>query len=151
PRRLWDLVSNRVVDVDQFAKVDGETAIPRAPAQGYWAITHSWTADMQLCMTPINGYRWPVPVPAGVSLEAIRWEALSHGAQYCWLDVLCLRQRMIQRVPGTTAGIDDETESAEREQRLEEWSVDIPTIGNIYRQATNVIRYFNGLGRELQL
>ncbi|KAF8462780.1 hypothetical protein BDZ91DRAFT_331294 [Kalaharituber pfeilii] len=34
--------------------------------------------------------------------------------------------------------------------RLDEWSIDVPTIGNVYRRATKVLRYFNGLGRALK-
>ena len=30
--------------------------------------------------------------------------------------------------------------------RQEEWKLDVPTIGNIYRKATKIVRYFNGLG-----
>ncbi|KAF8460021.1 hypothetical protein BDZ91DRAFT_645116, partial [Kalaharituber pfeilii] len=135
PRRLWDLLANRVVELDVFAKDDGEK--PRMPPCGYYAITHSWTKDMQLWMTPINHYQWPVPLPAGTTFEEIRWEALHAGASYCWLDVLCLRQKTFEPVT--------------EEQREVEWSIDVPTIGNVYRQATHVLRYFNGLGRELQL
>ena len=49
PRRLWDLVNNRVVDIDVFARrgENGEIISPRMPAGGYWAISHSWTSDMQ--------------------------------------------------------------------------------------------------------
>ena len=155
PRRLWDLVNNRVVDIDVFAKEPKsprfawcrgkstrQEVLPRLPAGGYLAITHSWTQDMQKWMTPINNYRWPVPVPAGITLEEIRWQALRAGALYCWLDVLCIRQEMVRQ--GTNTPLNEE-------ERRREWSIDIPTIGNIYRQATNVIRYFNGLGRPLQL
>jgi len=152
PRRLWDLVNNRVVDIDAYAKEPRspkfgwfrnkrQELLPRLPAGGYWAITHSWTNDMQRWMTPINNYRWPVPVPAGITLEEIRWQALRAGALYCWLDVLCIRQQMVSR---------DSNTPLNEEVRHREWSIDIPTIGNIYRQATNVMRYFNGLGRPLQ-
>ena len=30
--------------------------------------------------------------------------------------------------------------------RVEEWKLDVPTIGNVYRAAANIVRYFNGLG-----
>ena len=144
PRRLWDLVHNRVVDVDIFAQRYDNGAIDavRMPAEGYWAITHSWTQKMERWMTPVNNYRWPVPLPPGVELEHIRREALRAGAVYCWLDVVCLRQRMMQE-----NGPDEINEK----RRLQEWSIDIPTIGNIYRQATHVLRYFNGLGRRMEL
>lgn len=38
-----------------------------------------------------------------------------------------------------------------KQQQAQEWSIDVPTIGNIYRQATKVLRFFNGLGRPLKL
>jgi len=149
PRRLWDLVNNRVVELDVFARRgdSGEIVMPRVPAGGYWAITHSWASDMEGWMTPVNNYQWPVPLPVGTTLEAIRWEALRAGALYCWLDVLCLRQKMFSE--GEPSG--EEKVEINEEVRLAEWSIDVPTIGNIYRQATNVLRYFNGLGRQLQL
>jgi len=167
PRRLWDLVNNRVVDIDVFAKrgENGEIISPRMPAGGYWAISHSWTADMQRWMTPVNNYRWPVPLPTGATLEDIRWEALRAGAVYCWLDVLCLRQRM-EECSYRLRDIDGEevldnyhhqdcSESQHTEvnqqRRLDEWALDVPTIGNNYRQSTFVLRYFNGLGRSLSL
>ena len=54
-----------------------------------------------------------------------------------WLDVLCLRQQQAKA-------------HAEFDQlRNEEGQLDVPTIGNIYRAADRVIRYFNGLGIPL--
>ena len=168
PRRLWDLINNRVVDIDVLARrgENGEIISPRMPAGGYWAISHSWTSDMQRWMTPVNNYRWPVPLPAGVTLEDIRWEALQAGAVYCWLDVLCLRQRM-EECSYDLSDIDgkdvfrnsnyhkdcSESQHTEvsQETRLDEWALDVPTIGNNYRQATFVLRYFNGLGIPLNL
>ncbi|KAF8465693.1 hypothetical protein BDZ91DRAFT_726707 [Kalaharituber pfeilii] len=138
PRRLWDLLRNRVVELDVYAESKEGKAVPRVPLTGYWAISHSWTADMQLWMTPINHYQWPVPLPAGTTFEQIRWEAIRAGAEYCWLDVLCLRQKT-------------EIHEIDEQRRREEWSIDVPTIGNVYRQARHVIRYFNGLGRPLKL
>jgi len=167
PRRLWDLVNNRVVDIDVFAKrgKNGEIISPRMPAGGYWAISHSWTSDMQRWMTPVNNYRWPVPLPVGVTLEDIRWEALRAGAVYCWLDVLCLRQRMeecsygLRVTDGKGVFVNNHHRDCSEpqhteinpQQRLEEWALDVPTIGNNYRQATHVLRYFNGLGIPISL
>ena len=76
----------------------------------FWAVTHSWTDDMKpLNRTPINQYQWPVPVPGGVDLECdVRTELLSFGAEYVWLDDLCLRQHSGTRKPSdhnsSTAG-----------------------------------------------
>lgn len=59
------------------------------------------------------------------------------GAEYVFLDVLCLRQ----------AGVDGTDELP----RLKEWRLDVPTLGHIYRRdryQTTII-YFNGLGLPL--
>ncbi|TFK50420.1 hypothetical protein OE88DRAFT_252987 [Heliocybe sulcata] len=34
--------------------------------------------------------------------------------------------------------------------RADEWGVDIPTIGSVYPDAANIIRYYNGLGVALE-
>ncbi len=34
----------------------------------------------------------PVPMPKDANLDLIRIEMLNHGAEYTWLDVLCLWQ-----------------------------------------------------------
>jgi len=84
--------------------------------------------------TSINQHQWPVPLPQELNLElSVRTELLNKGAEYVWLDVLCLRQH-------PRADTDDYT-------REEEWRLDVPTIGNIYRVAVGIARYFNGLGR----
>ena len=83
-------------------------------------------------------------MPDGVMLETLREELLATlddrlpeaGIEYCWLDVLCLRQAT--------------GPSHLEEIRVKEWKVDVPTIGNIYRQAKFVARYMNGLGRQFQ-
>ena len=111
----------------------------------YWAITHRWANDMQKWMTPINNCDWPVPCHLTSTFEEIkeiRRQALQAGALYSWLDVLFIWQKMDCR---------SSTTALNEEQQLREWSIDIPTIGNIYRQATNVIRYFNSLRRTLQI
>ena len=127
PRRLWDLKSNRVVDFRMLHAA--QTNIETRPT--FWAITHSWTSDMTPVSTPINQFQWPVPLPKGISLESLRSELLTFGAEYVWLDVICLRQKS----------------KVELEQlRQQEWKLDVPTIGNIYRAAAKIVRYFNGLG-----
>ncbi|KAK0447541.1 hypothetical protein EV421DRAFT_1706335, partial [Armillaria borealis] len=122
PRRVWDLYANRVVPY----WVARETP---------WGISHAWVdeKDRVNVMTPINGYEWPVPMPNNANLDLIRIEMLNHGAQYAWLDVLCLRQ-----------------EGGKNEHlRLDEWKLDVPTIGSVYEKAAQVVCYFNGLGRAL--
>ncbi len=34
---------------------------------------------------------------------------------------------------------------------MEEWKLDVPTIGWVYANPTRVVCYFNGLGRPLHL
>ena len=136
PRRLWDLKSNRVVDfrmlhAAQSAMLPGhQPTIKTRPT--FWAVTHSWTRDMSPVWTAINQRQWPVPLPRNISLESLRSELLTLGAEYVWIDVLCLRQQ-------------SEIDYLEN-LREKEWKLDVPTIGNIYRAAANIVRYFNGLG-----
>jgi len=112
----------------------------------FWAISHSWVAihDREGISTRVNGYQWNIPAPKGVTPEFIAMEVktliTSRPCQgrrwsfYCWLDLLCIRQ-------------ESPVGPSELERlRQQEWAVDIPTIGNIYRTAVGTIRYFNGLG-----
>ncbi|KAK0491883.1 hypothetical protein EDD18DRAFT_529441 [Armillaria luteobubalina] len=125
PRRVWDLYSNRVV--------------PWWVARRYpSAISHAWMEeeDRTDVQTPINGYEWPVPMPKDANLDLIRIEMLNHGAEYAWLDVLCLRQ-----VGGRREDL-----------RAEEWKGDVPTIGHVYSMSHNgVVCYLSGLGRPFSL
>ncbi|PBK63558.1 hypothetical protein ARMSODRAFT_538481 [Armillaria solidipes] len=129
PHRVWDLEANRVVPY-WVARKDKD-GLP-----DIWAISHAWMNDKERgdVMTPINGYEWPVPVPKDTNLDLIRIEMLNLGAEYAWLDVLCLRQ------------------SGGRGEHLrkEEWKLDVPTIGRVYDDNQgHVVCYFNGLGRPL--
>ncbi|KAK0501642.1 hypothetical protein EDD18DRAFT_743421 [Armillaria luteobubalina] len=121
PRRLWDLYANRVVP---WWVVDNDSL----------GISHAWVDDKDLNgeMTPINGYEWPVPMPRDADLNLIRIEMLNLGAEYIWLDVLCLRQKGGQG----------------EHLRAEEWKLDVPTIGWIYF-GHYVVYYLSGLGRPL--
>ncbi len=122
-RRVWDLYANRVVPywvADEWP----------------WGISHAWVdeKDRVDAMTPINGYEWPVPMPKDANLDLIRIEMLNLGAEYAWLDVLCLRQ-----------------DGGKNEHlRVEEWKLDVPTIGWVYA-GVKVVCYFNGLGQPLHL
>ncbi len=131
PRRVWDLYSNRVVP----------WWVARQPPH---PISHAWMDehDRVDVLTPINGHEWPVPIPKDADLDLIRIEMLSLGAEYAWLDVLCLRQ-----VGGRREDL-----------RMEEWKVDVPTIGSVYDHGSpydestrGVVYYFGGLGRPLNL
>jgi len=151
PRRIWDLKSNRVVEFRMLLSAflarrdacsnsnpndhkDGSTWSP-----AFWAITHSWVSVMKPLETAINQYQWPVPFPEQVHQDGgvgLRQELLELGGEYVWLDVLCLRQQS-----GNSRGGNHSPQ-----MRVDEWKIDVPTIGNIYRTATGLVRYFNGLG-----
>ncbi|PBK61962.1 hypothetical protein ARMSODRAFT_1025297 [Armillaria solidipes] len=122
PRRVWDLFSNRVVPW---------WVALHTP----WGISHAWLdiSHRKNVLTPINGQEWPVPIPKDVNLDLVRIEMLNLGAEYAWLDVLCLRQ----------AGGQNE------DLRAGEWMLDVPSIGNAYAVGP-VVCYFNGLGRPLE-
>ncbi|KAF8536101.1 hypothetical protein BDD12DRAFT_708268, partial [Trichophaea hybrida] len=132
PRRVWDLRSHRVIP--------WESANLSTP--NLWAISHSWVkgSERHMVKTAVNSYEWPVPVPIGVTLEAVRNELLRHGAEYCWLDVLCLRQKEGHRPKG-----------AMEHMRAIEWEIDVPTIGNVYFGDLKVLRYYNGLGKAFEI
>ncbi|SJL15514.1 uncharacterized protein ARMOST_19014 [Armillaria ostoyae] len=128
PRRVWDLYSNRVVpwwvwDI-------------RCPQEWPRPISHAWVdeKDRMDVITPINRKEWPVPIPKGTSLDLIRIEMLNLGVEYTWLDVLCLRQK---------GGLKEDL-------CMEEWKLDVPTIGYVYWDAKVVI-YLSGLGLPLSL
>ncbi|GJE99075.1 hypothetical protein PsYK624_153160 [Phanerochaete sordida] len=129
PRRVWDLHSNRVLPYH---------VLPAAPTglfpYNFWTVSHSWVDDNARApiITPINAGAWPVPIPRDTTLDHVRVELLNFGAEYVWLDVLCLRQ---------AGRAEDES------QRRREWKLDIPTIGFIYSlPEVPCVTYFNGLG-----
>ncbi len=129
PRRVWDLYSNRVVPwwSCRVGFLINDKARP---------ISHAWVDEVDRVdvWTPINGYEWPVPIPKDANLDLVRIEMLNLGVQYAWLDVLCLRQRGGPR----------------EDRRVEEWKLDVPTIGAIYNRA-HVVCYLSGLGLPLSL
>ncbi|KAK0500891.1 hypothetical protein EDD18DRAFT_1280172 [Armillaria luteobubalina] len=131
PRRVWDLYSNRVVP-SWLMRIDSGYGDRKPPRP----ISHSWMdeKDRTTVWTPINGYEWPVPVPNDADLNLIRIEMLNLGLEYTWLDVLCLRQ-----VGGPREDL-----------RTEEWKLDVPTIGRVYK-FEDVVCYLSGLGRPLTL
>ncbi|EKM56453.1 uncharacterized protein PHACADRAFT_253596 [Phanerochaete carnosa HHB-10118-sp] len=134
PRRVWDLRSNRVLPFHVISRARVLKNRNHMP-DNLWTVSHSWVdaREREGVMTPINRWQWPVPMPRATSLEHVRIELLNLGAEYAWLDALCLRQE---------GGADDSI-------RLEEWKLDVPTIGNVYQaqpKGRPCITYFNGLG-----
>lgn len=144
PRRIWDLRSHRVIPFEWYPYTAINNSDPiygpfenvGGRMSGIVAISHSWTNDMEGVTTPVNRNEWPVPLPSGVTLERLRDQLWEQGARYCWLDVLCLRQTS--------------NDAYKESLRAEEWKIDVPTIGNVYRHAEKLVRYFNGLGRPFQ-
>ncbi|KZV75867.1 hypothetical protein PENSPDRAFT_570720, partial [Peniophora sp. CONT] len=141
PRRVWDLYSNRVVPYWVLGiEFNTERSIFRA--HEILPVSHAWMSldERKGVFTPINGYTWPVPVPADIRLDDLRIELLNLGSikrvQYVWLDVLCLRQ-----VGG---------KPQEESLRTKEWSIDVPTIGTIYLDCRFIVYYLNGLGRPFE-
>lgn len=139
PRRVWDLYANRVLPYHALKPATDLTGEPCLPLN-LLAVSHSWLApsDRQTVLTTINGKAWHVPIPRGTTLNDIRNELLILGAEYVFLDVLCLRQW-------------DETHPEAESIRKREWRLDIPTIGYIYNEnpamaLKPIIVYFNGLG-----
>ncbi|PBK68814.1 hypothetical protein ARMSODRAFT_1019394 [Armillaria solidipes] len=130
PRRVWDLCSNRVLP--WWAVGMHNRPLP---------ISHGWMDEKHRVnvWTPINGYEWPVPIPRDANLDLIRIEMLNLGAEYTWLDVLCLRQ-----VGGRGEDV-----------RKEEWKLDVPTIGVVYQSPyfrnPAVVCYLSGLGQPCSL
>ncbi|KIP08604.1 hypothetical protein PHLGIDRAFT_12500 [Phlebiopsis gigantea 11061_1 CR5-6] len=133
PRRIWDLFSNRVLPF-HVLPVSSPSSIPG----NVWAVSHSWKAreERNYMSTSINGYAWAVPLPVKTDLHNLRIELLNLGAEYVFLDVLCLRQR---------------DQSGKEFRRRKEWRLDVPTIGYIYQHPRITVIYFNGLGEEFKL
>ena len=130
-QRVWDLFSNRVLPfyVIRTSSQSNPSVIP----DNLWRVSYSWVdeSDRHDIQTRINGGHWPVPLPRATMLDHVHVELLNMGAEYVWLDILCLRQR----------GGDDKT------LRKLEWELDIPTIGSVYvGDGRPCIMYFNGLG-----
>ncbi|KAJ3538893.1 hypothetical protein NM688_g6447 [Phlebia brevispora] len=136
PRRLWDLNSNRVVPIYAVH----ESYLIDEPSSKIWPVSHSWMAEERRCQvdTPINGHEWRVPFPSDTTLDRVRIELLNLGAEYVWLDVLCLRQA-------------DSRKPESEQLRKSEWELDVPTIGQIYSGNPHIVTYLNGLGRPFEV
>ncbi|PBK64636.1 hypothetical protein ARMSODRAFT_978889 [Armillaria solidipes] len=134
PRHVWDLYSNRVLPSWSCTFRDSGRAWGLSP------ISHAWAdeKDHVDVWTPINGKEWPVPIPKDANLNLIRIEMLNLGIEYTWLDVLCLRQK---------GGLKEDL-------HVEEWKLDVPTIGEAYHHVTHAkltVIYLGRLGRPFSL
>ncbi|GJE97513.1 hypothetical protein PsYK624_137340 [Phanerochaete sordida] len=150
PRRVWDLYSNRVLP---FYAINEESV--QAIAVNLWTVSHSWVINdaRQLLWTPINSREWPVPIPRDTTLEHVRVELLNLGAEYAWLDVLCLRQYRGQEHELSRVGPENIERALQAQEwvrceqlRADEWRLDVPTIGSVYSVQLPCVTYFNGLG-----
>lgn len=135
PRRVWDLFSNRVLPF-YVLPVTTPSTIP----SNVWAVSHSWKDEALRTryLTRINGQAWYVPLPKAADPYDIRLELLNLGAEYVFLDVLCLRQY-------------DQTKPGQEFRRKREWRVDVPTIGYVYQPPCITVVYFNGLGEPFTM
>ncbi|VDC00622.1 unnamed protein product [Peniophora sp. CBMAI 1063] len=134
PRRVWDLYSNRILPSWATKLVYSDII----------AVSHAWLSPSARSetSTAINHYEWPVALPRELSLDDLRIELLNLGCkesgnlEYAWLDVLCLRQQSGK--PLTS------------DELAQEWTIDVPAIGAIYRNCKSVVVYMNGLGLPFQ-
>ena len=165
PRRVWDICANTVIPATWFfgpdcpLTGDAGALIPL----GVKPISHAWVADADrtYIMTEANQWMWPIPLPREVQLEDIRGEMIRLGVRYAWLDVLCLRQRFrpaLAKDLTTTVPVTREIVERHDECRLNEWKVDVPTIGAIYSDLGQftiytqgpIVIFMSGLGRPFR-
>ena len=136
-REAFGLYSAAVSSVAMVVP-DSRPTLATKACPDFWAISHSWVdpTSRESISSVVNQHEWQIPVPRGVILEDIRRDLRSFSAEYAWLDILCLRQLGSDPVRNRLA---------ENEHRI-----DVPTIGNVYKQATKVLYYFNGLRQPLR-
>ncbi|KAF8465979.1 hypothetical protein BDZ91DRAFT_849110 [Kalaharituber pfeilii] len=191
PRRLWDLLANRVVPYHwhgRTKRIPLQRFLPSwngSPIEypcyqkqaHYVGLSHSWASDICRNVLRVNNQQWPVPLPHGVTIEAVRDELLSfrmdkipvlrclwtgsplpNGFEYCWLDALCLRQawtdnagtQLVEPPRRAPQGFPLDYRQLEH-TRLEEWKTDVPTIGGVFKRAAKVFLYLNGIGKPLSV
>ena len=135
PRRIWDICANTVIPATWFCgppcPLTGSTIVSIV---GVKPVSHAWVANEDLCfvLTEANQQLWPIPLPRGVGLEDVRGEMIRLGVRYAWLDVVCLRQQAKPTLAINLAIPITEVVERREKRRLEEWEVDVPTIGAIY-------------------
>ena len=158
PRRIWDICANTVIPTEWFHGFIRSGVTARI---GVRPISHAWVsnADLTFTMTDANQQLWPIPLPRGTQLEDVRQEMIRLGVRYAWLDVLCLRQQAKLALAKNLA-IPVSTELVKRREqcRLEEWKIDVPTIGAVYSSSSKnsiygegpTVIFMNGLGRPFR-
>ena len=185
PRRIWDICANTVIPAMWFCGPPCPlTGSQEMGDLGVKPISHAWAAneDRRPILTEANQQMWPVPLPKGVLLEDVRGEMIRLGVCYAWLDVLCLRQRaqptfatdlaipanreeVMERITPSTGEVVEsiplstqEVVERREQRRLEEWKVDVPTIGAIYSNLAEnglyrggpIVIFMSGLGRPFR-
>ena len=162
PRRVWDICANTVIPAPWVCGPDCPLLkLPIGYDFGVIPVSHAWAAndDLAFTLAEANQQLWPIPLPRGVQLEDIRGEMIRLGVRYAWLDVLCLRQQAQPALAKELAlPVSQEVVEKREQRRLEEWKVDVPTIGaiysnhdllGIYRGMPTVI-FMSGLGRPFR-
>ena len=162
PRRIWDICANTVIPTTWFFGPPCPlTGLGTEHDLGVRPVSHAWVADGDLTfiVTEANQQLWPIPLPRGVLLEDVRGEMIRLGVRYAWLDVLCLRQQAQPALAkGLTIPVSREVVEMREQRRLEEWKVDVPTIGAVYADQTGcgiygdgpIVMFMSGLGRPFQ-
>ena len=172
PRRIWDICANTVIPVTWFCgppcPLTRHQEVGPVGTLGVKPVSHAWVADEDLgfIVTEANQQMWPIPLPKGVLLEDVRGEMIRLGVRYAWLDVLCLRQRAqptlgteLATPVSTKFGASSTEIAKEREQRrLDEWKVDVQTIGAVYSNLDDyslygggpIVIFMSGLGRPFR-
>ena len=154
PRRIWDICANTVIPAAWICGPEFQHNY----TLGVRPVSHAWVADGDLTfiMTEANQQLWPIPLPKGTQLEDVRQEMIRLGVRYAWLDVLCLRQQALAK--NFAIPVSKELIERREQRRLEEWKIDVPTIGAIYSDPSSVsiygagptVIFMNGLGRPFQ-
>ena len=154
PRRIWDICANTVIPAAWICGPD----LQRTCTVGVRPVSHAWVAggDLTFIMTEANQQQWPIPLPKGTQLEDVRQEMIRLGVRYAWLDVLCLRQQALTK--NFAIPVSRELIERREKHRLEEWKIDVPTIGAVYSNPAKnsiygdgpTVIFMNGLGRPFQ-
>ena len=161
PRRIWDICANTVIPATWFCGPPCPlTGRQEVGMLGVKPISHAWVAaeDRTFIITEANQELWPIPLPKGVLLEDVRGEMVRLGVRYAWLDVLCLRQQIRSDLAKSLTIPSNEAVERRKERRLEEWKVDVPTIGVIYSdqqkdglyREEQIVIFMSGLGRPFR-